>query len=212
MLPTSVLIPPAAVAHRLRGALRHRRAGSWPVPVRAVLFDRDGTLVEDVPYNGDPDRVVPTTGARSTVHRLRRRDLRVAVVTNQSGIGRGMLTADEVSAVNRRIEQSIGPFDGWRVCPHAPETGCRCRKPEPGLILDAAEELGVAGYECAVVGDIGADVDAAIAAGAHPILVPTPVTRPAEVDRAPTVAPDLATAADLILAAVTAPRRRAGRP
>ena len=199
MLPTSVLIPPAAVAHRVRGMLRHRNAAPWPVPVRAVLFDRDGTLVCDVPYNGDPDRVMPAPDARCTVHRLRSGRLRVAVVSNQSGIGRGMLTPDQVSAVNRRIEQAVGPFDAWRICPHAPDVGCPCRKPEPGMILDAARELGVAGYECAVVGDIGADVDAAIAAGARPILVPNAATLRAEILRAPVVVGSLTAAADVIL-------------
>lgn len=199
MVITSVLIPPAAVWHRLRGLVRHRAAGPWPVPLRAVLFDRDGTLVRDVPYNGDPDRVVPMPDARATVLRLRRRNLRIGVVSNQSGIGRGLLSWAEVSEVNRRVEHAVGPFDCWQVCPHAPDLGCGCRKPEPGMILDAARELGVAGYECVVVGDIGADVEAAIAAGAHPVLVPTTVTRSGEIDSAPVVARSLAAAADLIL-------------
>lgn len=199
MVITSVLIPPAAVWHRVRGLVRHRAAGPWPVPLRAVLFDRDGTLVQDVPCNGDPDRVVPMPDARSTVLRLRRRSFRVGVVSNQSGIGRGLLSWSAMREVNLRVEDAIGRFDSWQVCPHAPGLGCRCRKPEPGMILDAARELDVAGYECAVVGDIGADVESAIAAGAHPILVPTMVTRPAEIDSAPVVARTLTAAADLIL-------------
>jgi HAD superfamily hydrolase (TIGR01662 family) len=199
MLMTSVLIPPVAVWHRLRGTLRHRSAGPWPVPVRAVLFDRDGTLVHDVPYNGDPALVVPTDGAAMAVDRLRSAGLRVAVVSNQSGIGRGVLTRTQVDAVNRRIDDVLGPFDAWRVCPHAPEAGCGCRKPEPGLILDAARQLGLSAFQCAVVGDIGADVGAAIAAGARPVLVPTPVTRAGEIADAPVTAESLAAAAGLIL-------------
>lgn len=199
MVITSVLIPPAAVWHRVRGLVRHRAAGPWPVPLRAVLFDRDGTLVQDVPYNGDPDRVVPMPDARSTVLRLRRGSFRVGVVSNQSGVGRGLLSWSAMREVNRRVEDAIGPFDSWQICPHAPELGCRCRKPEPGMILDAARELGVASYECGVVGDIGADVESAIAAGAHPILVPTAVTRSAEIDSAPVVAASLTAAADLML-------------
>lgn len=199
MIATSVVIPFAAVWHRLRGIARFRSAGHWPPPVRAVLFDRDGTLVQDVPYNGDPERVVATADARSTVDRLRRHGLWLGVVTNQSGVARGLLTLDAVAAVNRRIDQILGPFDAWQVCPHGPDAGCLCRKPAPGLVLAAARELGVAGYECAVIGDIGADVQAAVAAGARPVLVPTPVTLPAEIDRAPVAVGSLSAAVDVIL-------------
>lgn len=199
MLLTSVLIPPVAVWHRMRGTLRHRSAGPWPVPLRAVLFDRDGTLVHDVPYNGDPALAVPTDGAATAVDRLRSAGLRLAVVSNQSGIGRGLLTATQVNAVNRRIDDLLGPFDVWLVCPHAAEAGCGCRKPEPGLILDAARQLRLSGFQCAVVGDIGADVGAAIAAGARPVLVPTPVTRPGEIAAAPVTAGSLTAATELIL-------------
>jgi HAD superfamily hydrolase (TIGR01662 family) len=211
MLVTSVLIPPLAVGQRLRGTLRHRSAAPWPVPVRAVLFDRDGTLVHDVPYNGDPALVVPTAGAATAVRRLRSAGLRVAVVSNQSGIGRGLLCASQVDAVNRSIDDALGPFDVWRVCPHVPEDGCGCRKPEPGLILDAARQLRLAGFECAVVGDIGADVGAAIAAGARPVLVATPVTRQAEIDSAPTAVGSLAAATELILRHLAADRHEVVR-
>jgi histidinol-phosphate phosphatase family protein len=133
-------------------------------------------------------------------------------VSNQSGIGRGLLSSGAVHEVNRRVDEAIGPFDCWQVCPHAPDLGCRCRKPEPGMILDAARELGLAAYECAVVGDIGADVESAIAAGAHPVLVPTPVTRPAEIEAAPVVAGSLTAAADLILAVPAPAAAAAGSP
>jgi HAD superfamily hydrolase (TIGR01662 family) len=197
---TSVAIPFAAVAHRVAGAWRWRRvlggagAPPWPPPVRAVLFDRDGTLVHDVPYNGDPARVAPVEGARAVLDRLRADGVRVGVVSNQSGIGRGLLTEPEVDAVDARIRELLGPFDTWQRCPHAPEDGCACRKPGPGLVLRAAEELGVLPAECAVVGDIGADVGAAIAAGARAVLVPTPATRPEEVAAAPRVGVSLSEA------------------
>jgi histidinol-phosphate phosphatase family protein len=138
---------------------------------QAVIFDRDGTLVEDVPYNGDPDRVVPVAGARATLDRLRARGLALAVVSNQSGVGRGLLTLEQVDAVNHRIEELLGPLGPWFVCPHAPDDGCTCRKPRPGLILDAAAALGVDASACVVVGDQPSDVDAAHAAGARSILV-----------------------------------------
>ena len=204
MVATSLVIPFAAVWHRLRGLARNRSTGAWPPPVRAVLFDRDGTLVHDVPYNGDPDQVVAAADARSTVQRLRRHGLSLGVVSNQSGVARGLLTLDAVAAVNRRIDQTIGPFDAWEICPHGPDTECLCRKPGPGMVLRAARRFGVAGYECAVIGDIEADVQAAIAAGARPVLVPTPVTRRAEIDRAPVTVGSLTAAADLILQSLSA--------
>ncbi|WP_223809192.1 HAD-IIIA family hydrolase [Nocardiopsis listeri] len=189
MALTSVAIPPLAVWYRGVGELRYARAHRRP-SVRAVLFDRDGTLVEDVPYNGDPDRVVPRPGAAEAVALAREHGLAVAVVTNQSGIGRKMITEEDVAAVNRRIDRLIGPVDLWSLCPHREEDGCSCRKPRPGMVVGAAWALGVAPAECAVVGDIGADVEAAAAAGARGILVPTPRTREEEVRGAPEVAED----------------------
>jgi HAD superfamily hydrolase (TIGR01662 family) len=165
----------------------------------AVLFDRDGTLIVDVPYNGDPARVEPMPGARDALDRVRAAGLKVGVVTNQSGLARGYFTAEQLGAVDRRVEQLLGPFDTWQVCPHDDQAGCRCRKPAPGLIEAAAHELGVDAHRCVVVGDIGRDMAAALAAGSAGVLVPTPVTRPEEVAAAPESATDLAAAVDVIL-------------
>lgn len=164
-----------------------------------VLFDRDGTLVADLPYNGDPDAVFPLPGARTALDRLRAHGVPVGLVSNQSGIGRGLLTTAQVRRVNQRVAAVLGPFAFVAFCPHRPADGCRCRKPEPGMVLAAARSLGVAPTTLALVGDIGADVDAAVAAGAQPVLVPTEVTRQEEIIRAPTVVPDLAAAVDLLL-------------
>jgi HAD superfamily hydrolase (TIGR01662 family) len=198
MLWTSLAIPVAAVWHRLRGEWRHRRAGAWPPRVRAVLFDRDGTLVHDVPYNGDPDRVSAVAQANSAVRRLRSAGLLVGVVSNQSGIARGLLSSDDVAAVNAEIDSRLGPFDTWQVCHHGPDDGCGCRKPRPGLVLAAARELRVRPDECVVIGDIGSDVLAARAAGSRAVLVPTPQTRPDEIAGAPWVAANLEEALDLL--------------
>jgi histidinol-phosphate phosphatase family protein len=279
MLATSVAIPPAAVAHRLRGELAHRRAEpagpaqsaqptgpaqsaqptgpaqsaqptgpaqsaqpagpaqsaqptgpaqsaqpagpaqsaqptgpaqsaqpagpAQSAPPLAVLFDRDGTLIDDVPYNGDPELVRPVPGALAALARLRARGVPVGVVSNQSGVGRGLLTRTEVDRVNARVEELLGPFDSWQVCPHAPGDECGCRKPAPGLVLAAAADLGVPVDRCVVIGDIGADLGAARSAGARAVLVPTAVTRPqevAEASEAGVVAADLLTAVDLALA------------
>jgi HAD superfamily hydrolase (TIGR01662 family) len=200
MAVTSPAIPFAAVRHRVGG---YRRFGwtapAWPLPVRAVLFDRDGTLVHDEPYNGDPTKVRAVDGARALLDGLRARGVKVGVISNQSGIGRGLLTSAQVAAVNDRIERELGPFDVWQVCPHVDADLCMCRKPLPGMVLRAAEQLGVPPYQCAVIGDIGADVRAAIAAGAVGVLVPTEVTRHDEIDAAELVAVDLKTAVELVI-------------
>jgi beta-phosphoglucomutase-like phosphatase (HAD superfamily) len=102
--------------------------------------------------------------------------------------------------VNRRVEELLGPLGPWFVCPHAPGARCDCRKPQPGLVLRAADRLGVSPERCTVIGDVGADVEAARAAGARAVLVPTPRTRPDEVARAEHVAPDIDAAVDIVLA------------
>jgi HAD superfamily hydrolase (TIGR01662 family) len=104
----------------------------------AVLFDRDGTLVVDVPYNGDPAKVRPVPGAGAALDLLRAAGIPAGVVTNQSGVARGLITAGEVQQVNRRIDALLGPFAVWQVCPHGPADGCPCRKPRPGMVLAAA--------------------------------------------------------------------------
>jgi HAD superfamily hydrolase (TIGR01662 family) len=169
----------------------------------AVLFDRDGTLVVDVPYNGDPALVRPVPAAGAALGLLRAAGIRTGVITNQSGIARGFISAGQAEAVNRRVDELLGPFAVWQVCPHGPDDGCGCRKPRPGLVLAAAERLGVPPERIAVVGDIGADVGAAAAAGAASVLVPTPVTRPGEVSAAPVVRPDLLAAARHLLGEAT---------
>ncbi len=172
-----------------------------------MLFDRDGTLVEDVPYNGDPSRVELRPGAFDAVRSLRDAGLLTALVSNQSGIARGLLTAGQVDAVNARVDQLLGGIGPVFVCPHGPDDGCDCRKPAPGLVLAAARELEVPPERCVVIGDIGADVEAARAAGARGVLVPTPATRPEEVEAAAEVAPDLLTAVRLVLAGAPPERR-----
>jgi histidinol-phosphate phosphatase family protein len=203
MLVTSFVIPPAATLHWFAGRVRARRllrAAARPNgKPRAVLFDRDGTLIVNVPYNGDPDLVVPMPGARAALDRLRDAGLALAVISNQSGVARGLMTSGDVDRVATRVEDLLGPLGTWMVCTHGPDDGCRCRKPAPGLILQAAEALGVDPADCVVIGDIGADVEAAKAAGARAILVPTEATRREEVDAAPEVARDLERAVDLVL-------------
>lgn len=136
-----------------------------------VIFDRDGTIVVDVPYNGDPGAVAPVVGMREALDRLRAAGIPVAIVSNQSGVGRGMLTLAQVDAVNRRVDELLGPFAASLYCPHRPDERCECRKPKPKLILDAARAMGVDPACCVVIGDKPSDLEAAANAGAHGILV-----------------------------------------
>jgi len=182
------------------------RVGVQNLRFAAALLDRDGTLVGNVPYNGDPALVYPVPGARAALDRLRAAGLRLAVVSNQSGIARGLLTAEQVRQVNARVEELLGPFDFWVYCPHGEADRCGCRKPRPGMVLDAARALEVRPADCVLIGDIGADVDAALAAGAAGVLVPTAETRAAEVETAPVVLPTLAAAVDWVLSVPAPPR------
>jgi histidinol-phosphate phosphatase family protein len=160
----------------------------------AVLFDRDGTLVVDVPYNGDPALVTPVPGAAAVLDRLRAAGIRLGVVTNQSGLARGAFGPDDLARVHARLAELLGPFDLVLHCPHADADGCACRKPRPGMVLAAAARLGIAPARCLVVGDTAADLGAATAAGATGVLVPNDVTRRSEVEAAPRVARNLADA------------------
>jgi histidinol-phosphate phosphatase family protein len=193
---SSVAIPFAATWWWWFGLLR-----AWRLtrPPRAVLFDRDGTLIDDISYNRDPLRVRPRPGARAAVDRLRAAGVRIAMVTNQSGVSRGLLTEDQVRAVNKKVEEMVGPLDATLVCLHGPDDGCACRKPGPGLVLAAAERFGVRPEQCVVIGDIEADVLAAYNAGARGVMVPNDETRAEEIARAKEVAFNLDQAVDRLV-------------
>lgn len=200
MLITSVLIPPVAVAHRLRGEWKYRAAHRDP-PL-AVLLDRDDTIIVDRPYLNDPAGVRPVTGASAALDRLRERGLLLAVVSNQSGVAKGLISPTQLAAVNAQVNALLGPFDSWQVCPHDAGDGCTCRKPEPGMVQAAARELGVDPSRCVLIGDTGGDVQAALAATADAVLVPTDRTLPDEVSHARAhgrVAPTLQAAVALVL-------------
>jgi histidinol-phosphate phosphatase family protein len=199
MLLTSVAIPPAATYHSVRGMLTHRDVPPWRGLPDLVLLDRDGTLIEDVPYNGDPDLVRPVAGARQALDRLRSLGIGSALVTNQSGIARGLITRKQADAVNARVAELLGPFDSVHLCPHGPDDGCECRKPAPGMVKQACAEAEVDASRVVMIGDIGADVEAAAAAGAAGFLVPTEQTRHEDIDAAPLVATSLGEAVDRIM-------------
>lgn len=144
---------------------------------RAVFLDRDGTLNRESGYIGDPADLVLVAGVGEALRPLAAAGYALVVVTNQSAIGRGIFTAAQVAAVNARLAAFLAaegvPPDGIFVCPHAPADGCDCRKPRPGLFLQARDALDLDLAASWMIGDNAQDVAAARAAGVRPILVLT---------------------------------------
>ncbi len=149
---------------------------------RAVFLDKDGTLVEDVPYNVNPDRIKLAAGAREGLRWLDKAGFALIVVTNQSGIARGLFSTEALAQVQLRLEEllrGIGvSLAGFYYCPHHPEgrvaeyaIDCSCRKPAPGLILRAAQELNIDLGRSWMVGDILDDVEAGQRAGCKTVLI-----------------------------------------
>jgi len=142
---------------------------------RAVLLDRDGTIIEDKHYLSDPRGVRLLPGVGQSLSRLVNLGLIIVVVTNQSGIGRGLFSKIEAQAVHeemvRQLTRERIQFDGVYICPHAPEEGCRCRKPAVGLVERAAHELGFRPEESFVLGDRRCDIELGQQVGATTFLV-----------------------------------------
>ena len=174
----------------------------------AVFLDRDGTLLDDPGFLADPGGVRLLPGVAGALRRLRQAGFRLVVVTNQSGIGRGLLTEADVAAVHAEVDRQLGAagaaVDRWLHCPHRPEDGCACRKPGVLLHRRAIAELGLDPDRSWCIGDRIGDVAAAAPLGAHAVLVETGegsrhVT--AARDAGVPVAADLAAAVDLLLQA-----------
>jgi histidinol-phosphate phosphatase family protein len=170
----------------------------------ALLCDRDGTLVADVPYNDDPALVAPLSGVAAALQRVRAAGIPVGIVTNQRGVALGRITPERLVAVHARVEQLLGPFDVIVSCPHDAFDRCTCRKPRPGLVLQAARRLRVPVERCVVVGDSWSDVLAARSAGARPILVGASSTRPDDGVGGVLAVADLPAAVDVLLAGCVA--------
>jgi D-glycero-D-manno-heptose 1,7-bisphosphate phosphatase len=167
---------------------------------RAVLFDRDGVLMEEVHYCADPARVKAYTGAGEALRRIRAAGFHTFIVTNQSGIGRGLITEAQYRAVQEELLRQIGPgsIDAAYFCPDVPGTPSFRRKPAPGMALEAAAEYGLDLSRSFFVGDKSSDIECGRRAGMRTILVLTGYG--AEQDCAPDfTARDLAEAADIIL-------------
>ncbi|MFH9347705.1 HAD-IIIA family hydrolase [Kitasatospora sp. NPDC017646] len=146
-------------------------------PTGAVLFGRDGTLLQNVACNGDPAMVHPTAGVRAALAALRAAGFAVGVLSNQPGVARGLLGRGQVETVQARAEALLGPIDVWAVCPHGSHDTCSCHMPAPGLVTAACRALGLPPSRVTVIGCGENVIAAALAAGAHAIRVPD-ATRP----------------------------------
>ena len=129
-----------------------------------LLLDRDGTLMEDVGYPNDPATVRLLPGAADAVRELVQRGFVPAIVSNQSGIARGLVSPEQANAVHDRFVAMFEDASGVRLpafyCPHGPDDGCDCRKPEIELLRRAAVELGMVGRPAVMIGDKTSDVEA----------------------------------------------------
>lgn len=151
-------------------------AAMYTHPIKAVLLDRDGTInVERADYVRSLGQFVLLPQVREAFALLADLQLPVAIVTNQSGLARGALSEQDLASIHAHLRQLAAdaglPIAGFYVCPHHPDAQCNCRKPRPGLLLQAASELGLAPSECLMIGDSVGDFLAARAAGCPVVLV-----------------------------------------
>jgi D-glycero-D-manno-heptose 1,7-bisphosphate phosphatase len=144
-----------------------------------VVLDRDGVINED---SGEFIKSVaewrPIAGSLEAIAALTRAGFRIAVVTNQSGVGRGLLTEDTLRAIHRHMTGAVraagGELAGIYYCPHHPDVGCECRKPKPALLRRLERDLGYSSLaRVPFIGDRPSDIEAADAVGARPMLVRT---------------------------------------
>ncbi len=170
----------------------------------AIFVDKDGTLVDDVPYNVDPARVALSRGAEEAVRRFVGGGYRVIVVSNQPGAALGLFEERALQHVERRLRELLDDgLAGFYYCPHHPDAGCRCRKPNPGMLLRAAREHGVQLERSWMIGDILDDVEAGRRAGCRTCLIDNgneTEWKMSDVRRPDRVAADLSQAAEMILA------------
>ena len=134
-------------------------------------MDKDGTLVENVPYNADAARIALAPGARECVSAMASHGFRVIVVSNQPGAALGHFPESELQKVEVRLRELLPALNGFYYCPHAPQAGCDCRKPAPGMLERAAREQGLELKGSWMVGDILDDVEAGRRAGCRTVLL-----------------------------------------
>jgi len=147
-------------------------------PGSLVLLDRDGVInVERSDYVRRASEWVALPGSLEAIARLSLSGARVVVVTNQSGLARGLFSETDLERVHRKMVEALrsidGAIEGIFYCPHHPDANCPCRKPRPGLIHQAEQACGISAKGAPMVGDRLSDLEAAQAAGCRPILVRT---------------------------------------
>jgi D-glycero-D-manno-heptose 1,7-bisphosphate phosphatase len=167
----------------------------------AVFLDRDGTLMTDVDYCGDPHNVRVFPDAPGALRRLKDAGYKLIVITNQSGIGRGYFSEQQYHAVEAEVSRQVGDglLDGTYYCPHAPADKCECRKPSAEMIVRAADDHHIDLARSFFVGDKQSDIDCGRNAGVKTILVRTGYGSSMNVQMADFVAENLTGAADRIL-------------
>src|SRR5690242_10910177 len=146
--------------------------------MKLVILDRDGTINYDSEHHiKSLDEWRPIKGSLEAIARLTQAGYRIVVATNQSGIARGLFTTrtlfDIHEALQRAAVQAGGRVDAFFFCPHAADAACQCRKPQPGMLLEVARRFNIALKDTYMVGDSRKDLEAAVAAGARPVLVLT---------------------------------------
>lgn len=145
---------------------------------RFIVLDRDGVINEDSDdFIKSPAEWIPLAGSLDAIAALGRADFRIAIATNQSGVGRGLYTIAILDAIHEKMINSIraagGKIDAIFFCPHLPDAGCDCRKPKPGMLLQAAALFDCDPSDLEVIGDSMRDLEAAQSVAARPILVRT---------------------------------------
>ena len=143
-----------------------------------VILDRDGVINRDSDeFVKSADEWIPLPGSIVSIASLSSAGYTIAVATNQSGLARGLFDENAIAAMHDKLRELVaeagGRVDHIVVCPHGPDDNCDCRKPKPGMYLQIAEHYGVGLQGVPVIGDSLRDLEAAAAAGAHPILVRT---------------------------------------
>lgn len=146
--------------------------------IKIIVLDRDGVVNEDSPlYIKSPNEWHAIAGSLEAMAKLNHAGFKVVVATNQSGVARGLFTAQELKNIHQKMNDDLvavgGHLDGIFVCPHGPQDNCLCRKPQPGLLLEIAERFKVQPEEMLVVGDSMRDILAARTAGCQIVLVKT---------------------------------------
>ena len=144
---------------------------------KALFLDRDGVIVNYIPYLSKPEQVEIPEGAGQALREWQDAGYLLIIVTNQSGVGRGYFSLDDVAAVHAKVfteYQKFGvSFHDVLICPHHPDEGCKCRKPSPYLLLEAAKKYNLDLCQSYFIGDAPSDLDCAVQSGCRPVLLLT---------------------------------------